>query len=73
MGDMADNWEKSEEWRKFPLGTSVHELEGKLIACHPNYDPVIIESGNNTPHQSPSERPDSTNDKPGIVGQGGKS
>ena len=56
---------------ELPPGSSVMALDGRLVACHPNHNPIFIGMGNNTPLTGSPEPRGGTNGKPGIPGHGG--
>lgn len=64
---------------ELPPGTSVKALDGCLVACHPNHNPIFIglpnllQLGKLTPHQAPSQPRGGTSRHSGIVGQRGES
>ena len=55
-----------------PPGSSVMALDGCLVACHPDHNPIFIGTGNNAPLPASPEGRDSTSSLSGIVGHGRK-
>lgn len=55
---------------ELPPGSSVMALDGRLVACHPNHNPIFIGMGNNTPLTGSPQPRGGTSSKPGIPGHG---